>query len=87
MWYPCKELNNNKGNQFTSLVWFVIDSLDEKQKLNGFQLKNFERILTLCKVTHVNWGKKIVFGKPDEAEAKRLESVEDQWWRAAMFDH
>jgi hypothetical protein len=36
MWYPCKELTKNKGNQFNSLVRFIISTLDKKNPLNGF---------------------------------------------------
>lgn len=88
MWYPCKEFKNNKNNnQFKSLVWFIIDSLDKKQKLNGYALKNVERILTLCKVTCVRWEKKIVFEAKVEDDVKRFEEIGHKWWKAAMFDH
>ncbi len=86
LWYPSKELKKNTNNQFNSLVWFIIHSLDEKQKLNGYQLKNVERILTLCRSTHNNWNKKIVFEKIEEADIKKFEQVQNDWWQATMFD-
>lgn len=39
LWYPCKELKKNKnGNQFNSLVRFIVASFDSKEKLNGYKV-------------------------------------------------
>lgn len=75
LWYPSKDLKKNKnGNNFTSLVWFIMQSFGKNEKLNGYKVRHVERILTLCSSVHVHWQNRVSFTEnTTQAEQKSFD--------------
>lgn len=87
LWYPSKDLKKNKnGNEFKSLVSFIISSFDSKAKLNGYKVEGIEKILILCKTTNVDWSKKIEFVYSQDDKIA-FEKIQNKYWKAALFDY
>ncbi len=87
LWYPSKDLKKNKnGNEFKSLVSFIVGSFDSKIKFNGYKTEGIEKILILCRSTNVDWSNNIEF-IDSQADKIAFEKIQNKYWKAALFDY